>query len=103
LMDLMKIDANLLLTPRELTNFFEEEFAQPHGERFIDMELYVPGRVVSIWNHTSDASILGGKITTGHSRVFKQIFVEKTMVSDHGCDCYRQNIQHLLEQTANTI
>jgi hypothetical protein len=103
LKDLMKIDNNLLLTPRELTNFFEEEFAQPHGERFIDMELYVPGRVVSIWNHTSDASILGGKVTTGHSRVLKQIFVEKNMVSDHGCDCYRQNLQNLLEQKANTI
>jgi hypothetical protein len=99
----LKIDTNLLLTPQELINFFKEEFAQLRGEQFIDTELYVLDRAVSIWNYMSDALILGGKVTTGHSRVLKQIFVEKNMVSDHGCDCYRQNLQNLLEQKANTI
>jgi hypothetical protein len=103
LSDLMTIDANLLLTPRELTNFLETEFNEPRNDRFLDMELYVPGRVVSIWQHVADSTIMGGKVTDGQSQVLKQIFVETNMVTDHSCDTYRVNLLHLLEQTANTI
>lgn len=103
LTDMMKIDSDFLLTPRALTQFLETEFAEPRSDRFLDLELYVPGRVVSIWQHVADATIMGGKVTDGQSQVLKQIFVETNMVSDHSCDSYRANLLHLLEQTANTI
>ena len=101
--DLMVTDENLLLTTDELTTFLDGEMNSPRSERFVEMELYVPGRVVNVWNHTKDPNIVGGKITTGHSQVLRQIFVETNMISDHACDTYRTNLQHLLEQTANTI
>jgi hypothetical protein len=105
--DLMIMDAQLLVSPEELTQFFETEFSlletDDNKSLLEDVELYVPGKVISIWNHTNDPSIIGGKVTNGNSQVLKQIFVEKNMLSDHSCDSYRQNIEGLLEQTANTI
>jgi len=101
--DLMTIDSTLLMKPRELTKFFNDHFAEPHSDRFLDLELYVPGRVVSVWRHVNDPNVVGGKVTDGQSQVLKQIFVESNMVSDHSCDAYRSNLLHLLEQTANTI
>jgi hypothetical protein len=103
LADLMTIDSDLLLTPKELTKFLETEFSEPRSDRFLDLELYVPGRVVSIWQHVADSTIMGGKVTDGQSQVLKQIFVKTNMFSDHSCDTYRANLLHLLEQTANTI
>lgn len=101
--DLMSIDSTLLMTPRELTKFLDSEFSEPRDDRFLDLELYVPGRVVSIWNHVKDPNRVGGKVIDGQSQVLRQIFVESNMVSDHSCDSYRHNLLHLLEQTANTI
>lgn len=101
--DLLKIDANLLVTPQELTDFLEGEISAPRSDRFTDLELYVPGRVISVWNHTNDAGIVGGKVTTGHSQVLRQVFVEANMISDHSCVSYRENLAQLMEQTANTI
>ncbi len=101
--DLMSIDSTLLMTPRELTHFLDTEFSEPRSDRFLDLELYVPGRVVSTWNHVKDPNVVGGKVTDGQSQVLRQIFVESNMVSDHSCDAYRANLLHLLEQTANTI
>lgn len=100
---LMTIDSTLLMTPEELSQFLNKERSEPRNERFIDLELYVPGRVVSIWNHVQDPSLVGGKITDGQSQVLKQIFIESNMISDHSCDSYRANLLQLLEQTANTI
>lgn len=101
--DLMTIDSKLLMKPEELTEFFNAQFEEERSDRFLDLELYVPGRVVSVWQHVQDANIVGGKVTDGQSQVLKQIFVESNMVSDHSCDSYRINLLHLLEQTANTI
>jgi len=102
--DLMVIDEDLLLTPEELNDFLKREFAEEDAdEKFTDMQLFVPGKVVSVWNNTKDPSIIGSKITTGVANAFRQIFVEPNMVSDHACDMYRQNLTHLLEQLANTI
>jgi hypothetical protein len=104
LADLMVIDANFLMSPDELNQWLEDEFQKDHDDPNLkELQLYVPGKVVSIWNHTKDSSIVGGKVTNGGSQVLKQIFVEGNMVSDHSCDAYRQNLLHLLEQTANTI
>jgi hypothetical protein len=102
--DLMVIDDDLLLTPEELSEFFRAEFEKEDAdEKFTELQLFVPGKVVSVWNNTKDPSIIGSKITTGVANAFRQIFVEPNMVSDHACDKYRQNLTHLLEQTANTI
>lgn len=78
LRDLMKIDSTLLITPAELNAFLREQMSAPREDRFLDMELYVPGRVVSIWKHVNDASVIGGKIVDSQSQVLRQIFVEPT-------------------------
>jgi hypothetical protein len=102
--DLMVIDSDLLLAPEELTSFLETEFQEEDAdETFSDIQLFVPGKVVSVWNNTKDPSIIGSKVTTGVAKAFRQLFVEPNMLSDHACDKYRQNLTHLLEQTANTI
>lgn len=95
---LMTIDSTLLMTREELYQFLNKERSEPRNDRFIDLELYVPGRVVSIWNHVQDPSLVGGKITDVQS-----LFIESNMISDHSCDSYRANLFQLLEQTANTI
>jgi hypothetical protein len=106
LQDLMKIDKDLLLSPKELTDFLDQEIVESNehkDEAFQDIQLFVPGRVVSIWNHTSDESVVGGRAGHGGMQVLRQIFVESDMVSDHGIISYRKNLEHLLEQAANTI
>ena len=86
------MDANLLVSPQELTQFFETEFSsisETNNKSLLEeVELYVPGKVISIWNHTNDPSIISGKVTNGNSQVLKKIFVEKNMLSDHSCDTY---------------
>jgi hypothetical protein len=102
----MKIDKDLLLSPKELTDFLDQEIVESNehkDEAFQDIQLFVPGRVVSIWNHTSDKSVVGGRAGHGGMQVLRQIFVESDMVSDHGIISYRKNLEHLLEQAANTI
>jgi hypothetical protein len=106
LQDLMKIDKDLLLSPKELTDFLDQEIVESNehkDEAFQDIQLFVPGRVVSIWNHTSDESVVGGRAGHGGMQVLRQVFVESNMVSDHGIISYRKNLEHLLEQAANTI
>lgn len=103
--DLLITDQHLLVEPNELNKFLDTEFAadEKDKQQLEEVQLYVPGKVVAIWNHTKDPAIIGGKVTNGNSQVLKQIFVESNMISDHSCDSYRQNIMALLEQTANTI
>jgi len=103
LADLMAIDTDTLLTPGELTGFFNKEFDAIKNESLDGIELHVPGRIVSIWNHTKDPSIIGGKVTDGASQVLQKFFVDKNILSDHKRDNYRQNLSTLLEQAANTI
>jgi len=102
--DITVVDSEFLMTSKEFGAFLKEEV----GDSSSDEEggivgLYVPGKIVSIWNHTKDASIIGGKITHAKNPALRQIFVESNMVTDHKCDSYRQNLQVLAEQTANTI
>lgn len=98
----------LLLRPDDITNFIHTQLEKEREEneqgKTQEIALYVPGRVVSIWNHTTDPSIVGGKVTDGTSSpVIRQIQIETDMISDHFIESYRQNLIHLLEQTANTI
>lgn len=103
--DLIITDSNFLVTTKELSAWMENQFIQPRDEteKFLEMELYVPGRVVSVWNHTKDESVVRGKVTDGYSRVLRQIFIESNMLSDHACDSYRSNLVTLLEQRAINI
>ena len=106
LQDSRKADKYLLLSPKELTDFMDREIIKSNeyrDETFQDIQLFVPGRVVSIWNHTSDESVVGGRAGHGGMQVLRQIFVESNMVSDHSIISYRKNLEHLLEQAANTI
>ena len=102
--DLISSDTKYLVTPKELLKFLQELYSAPREDRFVDLELYVPGRVVSMWKNANDDShAIGGKVTNGQSQVLKQIIVESTMVSDHSCDSYRANLLHLTEHIANLI
>jgi hypothetical protein len=101
--ELATSDSKYLLKPHELNQFLSDLNSAPREDRFLDLELYVPGRVVSLWTHVNDSNIIGGKVTDGQSQVLKQIIVESTMVADHSCDSYRANLLHLTEQVANLI
>ena len=102
--DLISSDTKYLVTPKELLKFLQELYSAPREDRFVDLELYVPGRVVSMWKNANDDNhAIGGKVTNGQSQVLKQIIVESTMVSDHSCDSYRANLLHLTEHIANLI
>lgn len=105
LKDLMTIDSNLLVTTKELSAWMEDEFTKPRDETepFLEMELYVPGRVVSVWNHTEEEGVVRGKVTDGYSQVLRQIFIESNMLSNHACDSYRTNLATLLAQMAKDI
>lgn len=106
LQDLMTIDQDSLLPPKELMDFLDQEVVESNEHRdeaFQDIQLFVPGRVVSIWNHTSDESVVGGRVGHGGMQVLRQVFVVSNMMSDHGIISYRKNLEHLLEQAANTI
>ena len=70
--DLMVTDENLLLTTEDLTSFLDSEMNAPRTERFVEMELYVPGRVVNVWNYTKNPSIVGGKIKITAKKCIKE-------------------------------
>jgi len=105
--DIIKIDDNLLMTPDDFNSFLTKSMDRnaniATNPKMIDMELYVPGKVINMWNHTTDPAVVGGKVTSGQAPSLRQVFVERNMVSDHAVVKYRQNLLHLIEQTANTI
>lgn len=90
-----------------------------------DIEYIVPGKVVCIWNHTQDPTIIGAKIysprtTHRHSNsddnrhrgnnkkkqdddVLGRLWVDESMFRDHTLEAYRSNLELLLGQAANTI
>jgi len=102
--DLITNKSKDLVTPKELQQFLQEINSEPRDDRFLDLELYVPGRVVSIWKHdVEDSIIIGGKVTDGQTQVLKQLMIESTMISDHACDAYRATMLQLMEHTSNLI
>ena len=86
----------------------------------------VPGKVVIIWNHSQDYTIIGAKIhprglrhlpprsngSNQHSHhgnthknpdVLGRLWVDEGMFTDHTIEAYRSNLELLLGQVANTI
>lgn len=87
----------------------------------------VPGRVVSIWNHSQDPMIIGAKVHSPerkgchpssndlyqfsrHHRgnrknydVLGRLWIDEGMFSDHTIEAYRSNLELLLGQVTNTI
>lgn len=91
------------------------------GPKFI-----VPGKVVSVWNHSQDPTIIGAKVHLpetkhrhpsssnchaqllqhhhkGNCDVLGRLWVAEGMFSDHTIEAYRSNLELLLGQLANTI
>jgi len=91
------------------------------GPKFI-----VPGKVVSVWNHSQDPTIIGAKVHLpgtkhrhpsssnchaqllqhqhkGNRDVLGRLWVVEGMFSDHTIEAYRSNLELLLGQLANTI
>lgn len=85
-------------------------------------EYIVPGKVVSIWNHSQDPTIIGAKVhlpvtnhpnpnssnchqrhTEGNHDILGRLWVDDHMFSDHTIEAYRTNLELLLGQVANTI
>ena len=126
--DLMTIDSDLLITPEEIHDFLQYELVDnaifKPGEtkctnpKLLDCEIFVPGRVVSIWNNynhdnneTSNDSPqeevprvqvevpnVGGRVLDGTMHVLRTIFLEIDMISDHNINAYRTNLLNLLSQ-----
>jgi len=88
----------------------------------------VPGKVVLIWNHSQDPTIIGAKVhvpeaknphpssvnnhqllhqqhkeSPNHNGVLGRLWVDEGMFSDHTIDAYRSNLELLLGQVGNTI
>jgi len=93
-----------LLSADELEDFLQTEFKKDdNDEKVGEIELYVPGKVVSIWNNTQNPATVGSRITTGLGQAFRQLFVEPSMLSDHASNRYRQNLLNLWNQTSRTF
>ena len=107
---------------QEPNDFFSQGIIGDIHPRYI-----VPGKVVSIWNHSQDPTIIGAKV---HSRgrkhvnpssydshhflrhqragrknhdVLGRLWIDEGMFSDHTIEAYRSNLELLLEQVGNTI
>lgn len=85
----------------------------------------VPGKVVLMWNHSQDPTIIGAKVhvpekrhgqsSNSYSSIHRQhdnrknhdvlgrLWVEENMFSDHTIESYRSNLELLLGQVGNTI
>jgi len=87
----------------------------------------VPGKVVTIWNHSQDTMIIGAKVHkhggknrypsiknfhqfSRHQRanrknydVLGRLWIDESMFYDHTIEAYRSNLELLLEQVGNTI
>lgn len=90
-----------------------------------DPKCIVPGKVVLMWNHSQDPTIIGAKVHVPEQRhlqpsnsyasmhrhhenrknhdVLGRLWVEENMFSDHTIESYRSNLELLLGQVGNTI
>jgi len=95
------IDDELLLVEDELDAFFEETHADPETET---EALFVPGKVVVIWDKgESNNHEIGGVVTGCGMKMLRQIELDLSMVKDHFLKGYRNNLKKLIEQLENTI
>ena len=100
-------------------------FSQRDTEKAADSKYIVPGKVVLMWNHSRDPTIIGAKVHVPGRRhshpndtnnvythmydhrknhdVLGRLWVEENMFSDHTINSYRSNLELLLGQVGNTI
>lgn len=86
--DLLKVDDKLLMKPQELQDF-ESEIIEVLRHDEDKHSLFVPGRVVVIWENNGERFARVGE--PGMS-VLRRIEVAKTMISDHSCNEYLENL-----------
>ena len=99
--EVAKVDDDLLLTPDELEEFFQETHAEPEQEQD---HLYVPGRCVVMWDKgDNDNSEVGGIVTDCGMKMLRMIELSTTLITDHFIVGYRENMTKLIEQLENTI
>lgn len=106
-------------------NAFWKSNQQPNNEIFAEVDVHeagpefiVPGKVVLVWNHSKDPTIIGAKVhvpgakhrhlggSKGNPKnhgVLGRLWVDKSMFSDHAIASYRSNLELLLGQVGNTI
>lgn len=99
--DLLKIDDEVLISAEELTEFINTELDKAeHTKRSLEsIDLFVPGRVVSLWNMSENKEMVGGRAHHGGMKMVRQLIVESTMVADHSIANYRTSITKLIAQT----
>ncbi len=98
------------------------------GANASEPKYVVPGKVVLIWNHSQDPTIIGAKVHVSEAKhchpssvnnhhllhqqhkeslnnngVLGRLWVDEGMFSDHTIDAYRSNLELLLGQVGNTI
>lgn len=94
--EVAKIDDDLLLSTEELSEFFDQTHAAP--EKDVD-HLYVPGRCVVMWDKgDNDNHEIGGIVTDCGMKMLRQIEMTNTVVTDHFCTGYRDNMAKLIQQ-----
>lgn len=92
--DLMKVDDDLLITPEELHSY-EVEIVKSMQQEKEDHSIFVPGRVVVLWESENSVKCATGD---GGLHVLRHIEIETTMIQDHSLVKYLENLQKLLDQ-----
>lgn len=94
--EVAKVDDDLLLSKAELDEWFNETHSAPEND---PDHLYVPGRCVVLWDKgENDNGEIGGIVTDCGMKMLRQIELNSTMVTDHFCTGYRDNIAKLIQQ-----
>eukprot|EP00529_Nitzschia_sp_RCC80_P011258 CAMPEP_0113484954 /NCGR_PEP_ID=MMETSP0014_2-20120614/24232_1 /TAXON_ID=2857 /ORGANISM="Nitzschia sp." /LENGTH=628 /DNA_ID=CAMNT_0000378581 /DNA_START=226 /DNA_END=2112 /DNA_ORIENTATION=- /assembly_acc=CAM_ASM_000159 len=123
--EMEKLGAQVFLSAKDLNDFV-------HLDTHKDLEdcsstvAGIPGRVIFLWNHTQDTSIIGATVCNSSSHFFpskqmpstldstastkqqknlvhEKFMVDPTIFYDHTLIAYKSNIELLIEQKANTI
>lgn len=89
LQDIMKVDKDTLMTSEEILEF--ETQAQQEGRN--DHALFVPGKTIVLWE--SDGKVHSG-VGDGGLTVLRHLEIATTMISDHACLKYLENLGFLL-------
>eukprot|EP00977_Amphora_coffeiformis_P009810 scaffold2256_cov166-Amphora_coffeaeformis.AAC.15 len=100
LTDLIKVDDDLLMSPKEWDAFFDET----HRTTEVAQNLYVPGKVICLYekddmNTSKAVKEYGAVVGDGGMKMLRQIEFTSIMVSDHSCGCYFETIRGFTKQT----
>jgi hypothetical protein len=96
------MDPRSILQTRDLKRWWKDNCGDDLA-LVVEGEMCVPGKIVRIWNHTQDVTILGVNTSDCTSNAARQMLLDESMLYDHSLDAYRSNLELLVEQTANSI